>query len=259
MENTRSLPMHGLGLSRNSRDTDRNWDTEKRCRIALGSHAITNVLIEEERAPHLEARACRVEKTGHLVAVTGEKGRERARERGGRNSARSSRVSTPSKPSLISIQSQKEKRGIDREKEGKTDEEKDKEKEPCKLKDREREREREREKRGITFDPMTTRRRFWSAAVVAVAVRERLIRTVAEKWGRKKEARKQLRAGWLILRACLRFRGKRYSVLQVQLMKRHRAAVRRLIQMVREKSDLPCCDLLCSVVLRCAVPCCCTV
>ena len=228
-EPTRSL-MHGL--SRSSRDTDRYGDTDKRCQTVPGGPALSNVFIEGERAPNIEVRASHTEKSGHLIAVTGERGRERVRERGGRSSARSSRASTPSKPSLTSMQNEKEKRNLDKEKEPKTDEEKEKdkdkekEKEPCKLK--------EREKRGMEQDPMTARRHFWYAAIVAVAVKERLYKTVAEEWGRKMEARKQLRAGWLILRACLRFRGERYSALQLQLMKRHRAAVKKLIRMVRE-------------------------
>ena len=109
-------------------------------------------------------------------------------------------------------------------------------------KDREREREREREVviASTILDDPNSKRHFWSKSVILVCVQQYLRRKSSAELNRRKQARMRFRATCMLLKACLRFRSRRYTALERRMKSLHGNAVVFLRKVVSTYVLYPC-------------------
>ena len=110
--------------------------------------------------------------------------------------------------------------------------------------DKERERERERERDVVIastiLDDPNSKRHFWSKSVILVCVQQYLRRKSSAELNRRKQARMRFRATCMLLKACLRFRSRRYTALERRMKALHGNAVVFLRKVVRAYVLYPC-------------------
>jgi hypothetical protein len=96
--------------------------------------------------------------------------------------------------------------------------------------DKEKERlwEKERGKGGNEIHSVSDRRRFWCKSVLILCTKLFISRQAARESIKQRVAARRLSAALLIVRACQRFRGRRYAVMQMRILVRHRGAVKKL-------------------------------
>jgi hypothetical protein len=88
--------------------------------------------------------------------------------------------------------------------------------------------EKERGKGGNEIDSMLGRRRFWCKSVLILCTKLFISRQAARESIRHREAARRFGAALLIVRACQRFRGRRYAAMQMRILVRHGGAVKKL-------------------------------
>ena len=77
-------------------------------------------------------------------------------------------------------------------------------------------------------------RRFWSKVVKIVCVERHVIDGLVRSVAAKKELRRRTNAAWCLLNALLRFRSRKYTALQREMMARHRHAIRLMREFVTQ-------------------------
>jgi hypothetical protein len=82
-------------------------------------------------------------------------------------------------------------------------------------------------------------RRFWLKVIKVSTIHMIITTSLFRRMKERKELRRQGRASWMLLRACLRFRGRRFSALQRKMNKLHKNALVLLRNVVSKRRIFP--------------------